>query len=231
MTLNQNLEENIIVNENENMNLDQNQYLEQYGWNQNFEKDFALKLVKYFDLNPQAKYSKMSKGMGSIFNFICAVSCRAELTMLDEPVLGMDITVRRAAYEVLLRDYTEHPRTIILSSHLLEELEGILSEIILIDNGRLVFYKDMDEIGKMAYRVDGPKEKVEDYCADKNIIFSRRGEFDSFTIVTGNLTEQMLFEARKSNIFLSKVGPEDLYQYLTKKNKEGELECLWQKQS
>jgi ABC-2 type transport system ATP-binding protein len=197
----------------------------------NFDKDFALGLIKYFDLNIKLRYSQLSQGMGSIFNFICALSCRAELTMLDEPVLGMDVTVRRAAYEVLLRDYIEHPRTIILSSHLLGELEGILSEIILIDNGSLIFYKDIDEVNQMAYRVDGSKLNVESYCIGKKVIFGRSGEFDNFKIVTGTLTEEMIFGARKNNISLSKVGPEELYLYMTQQNKEGDFECLWQKQS
>ena len=69
-----------------------------------FDSEFADKLMKYFELNGKMKYKSLSQGMGSIFNFLCALSCRTTLTMLDEPVLGMDVTVRKSAYEILLRD-------------------------------------------------------------------------------------------------------------------------------
>lgn len=201
-----------------------------YGFDvmyKNFDKDFALKLVKYFDLTSKMKYKQLSQGMASIFNYICALSTRADLTMLDEPVLGMDITVRKAAYEVLLRDYTEHPRTIIISSHLLAELEGILSEIILIDKGSLVLYKDIDEVREMAYRVDGSRDSIDEYCQDKKILFRKSGEFDNFAIVLEVLTEKAVMEGRQRNISVSKVGAEDVCSYLIQDNKEGELQCLW----
>lgn len=193
----------------------------------NFDENFSLKLLKYFDLNPKAKYNQLSQGMTSVFNFICALSTRAELTMLDEPVLGMDVTVRKAVYEVLLRDYSEHPRTIIVSSHLLSELEGILSEIILIDKGSVLLYKDIDEMRQIAYRVDGRKEDLENFCKDKEILFTKSGEFDSFIIVLGRLTEEMILAAKEVNVILSQVRPEDICVYLTQDDKEDELKCLW----
>lgn len=192
-----------------------------------FDVNFALKLLKYFELNEKQKYKSLSQGMASVFNFICAISTRAELTMLDEPVLGMDITVRRSVYEVLLRDYTENPRTIIISSHLLSELEGILSEIILINKGQLLLYKDIDEMKEIAYRVDGNSDSILNFTRDKKVIYSRTGLFDSFSIVFGNLKDEISI-ATKSNITLSALRPEDLCMYLTQENKEEELKCLWE---
>ena len=75
--------------------------------------------------------------------------------MLDEPVLGMDVTVRKSAYEILLRDFAEHPRTFIISSHLLSEIEGLLSDILLIEKGKLVLHSPIDDVRQSAYRVDG----------------------------------------------------------------------------
>jgi ABC-2 type transport system ATP-binding protein len=149
--------------------------------------------------------------------------------MFDEPVLGMDVTVRKAAYEVLLRDYTEYPRTIIVSSHLLAEIEGILSEIMLIEKGGLVLYKDIDEMREMAYRADGSRESLDKFCAGKEIIFTRNGEFDNFAIISGNASERMLRDAKSAGVDISQVRPEDLYVYLTQENKEDDLKCLWEK--
>ncbi|KAB3529075.1 ATP-binding cassette domain-containing protein [Alkaliphilus serpentinus] len=195
----------------------------------NFDEYFALKLLKFFDINSKDKYIQLSQGMMSTFNFICALATRAELTMLDEPVLGMDITVRKAAYEVLLRDYSEYPRTIIISSHILSELEGMLSEILLINKGKLLFYKDIEEIQQIAYRADGRGDVLKDYCRDKKVLYSKIGEFDSFSIIYGKLTEELIDMTKARNIALSKVRPEDLCGYLTQDHKEDELKCLWKK--
>lgn len=203
-----------------------------YGFKQmysQFDEEFALKLVKYFDLSPKQKYRQLSQGMTSVFNFICGISTRAPLTMLDEPVLGMDVIVRKAVYEVLLRDFNEFPRTIIISSHLLSELEGILSEIILIDQGKLILHENIDDLREMAYRADGNWDSLEAFSRNKNIIYSKKGEMDSYNIISGALTVEEINQAREGNINLSKVRPEDLCLYLTQVNKEDELKCLWKK--
>lgn len=193
-----------------------------------FDKDFALKLLKYFELKPGMKYHQLSQGMASTFNFICGISCRTKLTMFDEPVLGMDVSVRKSIYEVLLRDYTEHPRSIIISSHLISELEGVLSDIILIDNGRLVLYDSIDNIREYAYRVDGARNSLDAFTQGKNVIYTKAGDIGSFSILRGPLSESIINESSQLSLELSQVRVEDLFVYLTKQNKEVELECLWE---
>ncbi|MCL2627923.1 MAG: ABC transporter ATP-binding protein [Oscillospiraceae bacterium] len=193
-----------------------------------FDLEFATKLLEYFGLNPKLKYKQLSQGMASIFNFICGISCRTRLVMLDEPVLGMDVTVRRAAYEVLLREFSENPRLFIVSSHLLSEIEGILSDIILIDNGRLVLFDNIDELRESAYRVEGEKDAVEKFTAGKNVVYTKSG-FSAEAVIYEPLTETVTSEAKELELTISTVRAEDICIYLTKENKEGELECLWQK--
>ncbi len=193
-----------------------------------FDKDFALKLLKYFDLKPGMKYHQLSQGMASTFNFICGLSCRTKLTMFDEPVLGMDVSIRKSIYEVLLRDYAEHPRSIIISSHLISELEGVLGDIILIDDGKLLLHDAIDAIQEYAYRVDGARTGIEAFTRGKDVIYSKSGEIGYFSILRGPITEGILSECRQLSLELSPVRVEDLFVYLTKQNKEVELECLWE---
>lgn len=194
----------------------------------NFDLEFAGKLLNYFDLSPKMKYKNLSQGMMSIFNFICGLSCRADLTMFDEPVLGMDVTVRKAAYEVLLRDYAEHPRTIIISSHQLSEVESILSDILLIDEGKSVLFDNIDELRRIAYRVEGEKVAVDSFGAGKQIIYYKDG-ISCDAVIKETLDDAVCDRARQNGLKISNVRPEDLCVYLTRENKEGELECLWQK--
>jgi len=195
-----------------------------------FDLQFAMKLLDYFVLDPDLKFKNLSQGMASTFNFISGIACRAKLTMFDEPVLGMDVTVRKAVYEVLLREFSEHPRTFIVSSHLLSEIEGILSDIILIDDGKLALYENIDELRQKAYRVEGEKNAIDAFTYGKNIIY-KRGGLSAETVVYEELTEAVSEEAKKQNLTVSAVRAEDLCIYLTVENKEGELECLWQKKN
>jgi len=192
-----------------------------------FDALFADKLMKYFELSEKMKYKSLSQGMGSIFNFLCALSCRARLTMLDEPALGMDVAVRKSAYEILLRDFSEHPRTFIISSHLLSEIEGVLSDILLIEQGKVVMNSPIDEVQESAYRVDGSQSAIEAYTANKNVIARKTSELSCFAVVYEPCTDAVAESAKKAGLLISAVRAEDLCVYLTKPDKEDELECLW----
>ena len=77
------------------------------------------------------KYHQLSQGMASIFNFICGLSCRAKLTMFDEPVLGMDVSVRKSVYEYYY-EIIQNILVTLLSQVICFKIEGVLSEIILL---------------------------------------------------------------------------------------------------
>lgn len=194
-----------------------------------FDLEFSNKLMNYFDLDGNMKYAALSQGMGSIFNFLCALASRCSLTMLDEPVLGMDVTVRKAAYEILLKDYMEYPRTFLISSHLLNELEAILSDILLIDCGTLLFHDSIDEIRHSAYRLDGEASVLKEFCTNKKVIARQFGPMQNFVIIHEPLNESVRKHAHSHSLEISSVSPENLCIYLTKQDKEAELLCLWTK--
>ena len=193
----------------------------------NFDSDFADKLMRYFELSGKMKYKSLSQGMGSIFNFLCALSCRAELTLLDEPVLGMDVTVRKSAYEIMLRDFAEHPRTFIVSSHMLSEIEGVLSDILLIEQGKVVLHDSIDDVRQSAYRIDGSHAAVESFILGKKTIAHKKNGLHAFAVVYEPHTVNIVQLANAQGLTASTVRAEDLCVYLTRQNKEEELECLW----
>jgi ABC-2 type transport system ATP-binding protein len=147
--------------------------------------------------------------------------------MLDEPVLGMDVTVRKSAYEILLRDFTEHPRTFIISSHLLSEIEGTLSDILLIEQGRTVLNCPMDDVRQSAYRVDGNPQAMDGFVSGKKVIARKTSEIGSFAVIYEQYTEAAAESVKRQGLTVSSVKAEDLCVYLTQQNKEGEFECLW----
>ena len=193
----------------------------------NFDSAFAGRLMKYFELSGKMKYKSLSQGMCSIFNFLCALSCRTELTMLDEPVLGMDVTVRKAVYDILLRDFAEFPRTFIISSHLLSEIEGLLSDILLIEEGKAVLHSSIDEVRQSAYRIDGSQADISNFIEGKKTLAVSKSDLSSFAVVYEPYTADAEKSAKSRGLTVSNVRAEDLCVYLTRQNKEEELECLW----
>lgn len=80
-------------------------------------------------------YRKYSRGMKSLLFMIVALCSKAPLTILDEPTLGMDAPNREQFYKILLDEYVKEPRTFIISTHLINEIENLLEEVIIIDQG------------------------------------------------------------------------------------------------
>jgi len=194
-----------------------------------FDRIFAEGLLSYFDLDLEAKYAKLSKGMASTFNFICALACRAPLTMLDEPTLSMDVTVRKAAYEILVREYSEHPRIFIIASHWTSEIEGFLDALLIMDDGKLILHDSIEGMRQSAYQLEGDKAIIAKFAVGKDVIHHQVGETKSIAVVREPASDMLVREAREVDLNLSAVRPEDLYVYLTHENKGGDLECLWQK--
>ena len=98
----------------------------------NWDMRLAIKMFDYFSLNPNQGHASLSKGMKSTFNMIIGISAHCPLTIFDEPTTGMDSAVRKDFYKALLKDYVEIPRTIIISSHHLNEIEDIIEDVLLI---------------------------------------------------------------------------------------------------
>lgn len=192
-----------------------------------FDKEFAEKLLDLFGISKKEKLKHLSQGMVSVVHFVCALSTRAKVTMLDEPFIGIDIEKRKLAYEVMLRDYMEYPRTIIISSHNLAEMEQILSEMVLVHNGNVVFYEDMDTVREMLFRADGEAEQVAVFSGREEVLTSNEGELGAYFIGKGSANSSLAKEAERAGLKITAVAPEDVCVYLTSSRKESDLECLW----
>ncbi len=195
---------------------------------QQFDIEFAKKLLDYFSLSLKKIYGQMSLGETSLFNFICALATRSPLTMLDEPILGMDTTIRSAVYEILLRDYNENPRTFIISSHLLSEIEGLLSDIMLIDKGALVLCKNIDELRSSAYKVEGSGEALDKFLIGRESIFRKNGGLTNYAVINSHCLENDKKEIAELSLTLSAVRPEELCFLLTSENKDSDMDKIWQ---
>lgn len=187
-----------------------------------WDMGIAKGMLQYFSLNPEQNYYKLSKGMKSIFNVILGISSRCSLTIFDEPTAGMDAVARKDFYRALLKDYLQHPRTVILSSHLLQEIEDILEDILLIGEGKKLLHMPVTHLREYALRFGGKSRILEDLTRSREVIHEYRvGEDNSYLVVKNDLTEREHQQARLAGVDITAVTAADLCIYLTAGKKGG----------
>src|SRR6201746_2103618 len=94
-------------------------------------------MLSDFRLPTNRRIKKLSRGQLSAVGVIVGLASRAPLTFFDEPYLGLDAVARQLFYDRLLADYAEHPRTVVLSTHLIDEISNLLENVLVLDHGRL----------------------------------------------------------------------------------------------
>ena len=113
----------------------------------NFDAEKAMRLLKDLDLDINKKISKMSKGMQEKLQLILVMSRNAELYILDEPLGGVDPATRDYILDTILSNFCEGA-SVIISTHLISDIERILDEVIFIDNGEIIITSSADELRK-----------------------------------------------------------------------------------
>lgn len=136
----------------------------------NWDNDYAYSLIKEFQLPLKRRIKKLSRGMHSSVGIVVGLASRAPLTIFDEPYLGLDAVARGLFYDQLIEDYSNYPRTIILSTHLIDEVSRLLEHIILIDKGRILINEDAEELRGSAYSIAGSSSAVQSYIEGKSVI-------------------------------------------------------------
>lgn len=171
---------------------------------------FADELVEMFRLPRNRKIRKLSRGQLSAVAIVVGLASRAPLTFLDEPYLGLDPTARRRFYDVLLRDYTEHPRTILMSTHLIGEVEGFFEQVLVIDDGRLLVDAAAEDVADLAFTVSGPAGAVESATGDQQVLETHRIGGLASAVVLGAPDAGMRRRAAESGLEVGEVGLQDL---------------------
>lgn len=137
-----------------------------------FDIDRAMELSKRFGLSLNKKVKSLSTGYGTIFKLITALSVNVPYVLLDEPVLGLDANHRDLFYKVLIETYSENPATYIVSTHLIEEVSGIIEDVVIINEGRIIRNEPRESLLSKYYCVTGQISDVDDFVRDKKVISS-----------------------------------------------------------
>jgi ABC-2 type transport system ATP-binding protein len=130
------------------------------GVHPRFDREKALRYLAITKLKPSMKVKSMSKGMIVQLHLALVMAIDAKLLVLDEPTLGLDIIYRKQFYQNLLEDYFDEQKTIIITTHQVEEVEHILTDLMFIRDGKIVLAASMDEVGERYTEVMVPHDKV-----------------------------------------------------------------------
>ena len=150
---------------------------------ENWDSAFAERLIDDFRLPLNRRIKKLSRGQLSSIGVIVGLASRAPLTFFDEPYLGLDAVARQIFYDRLLEDYGRHPRTVILSTHLIDEVSNLLEHVLVIDNGTIIIDEDAEDLRGSATTVVGPKSAVESFVRAHEVLHREGvGGFASVTI-------------------------------------------------
>ncbi len=185
-----------------------------------WDREYAFALTEAFRVPLSRRMKALSRGMLSATGIIVGLASRAPLTIFDEPYLGLDAVARGIFYDRLLEDYAEHPRTVILSTHLIDEVSRLLEHILVLDQGRLVLDEEAEVLRGRAFTVVGPATRVDTYTSDKELLACEPfGGLVSATIMgNGNMEDRK--HAASLGLELAPVSLQQLIVHLTSETSE-----------
>lgn len=145
-----------------------------FEWTKNFYPDFdmeyARKLADIFELNINKNVKSLSTGYNSIFKVIIALSVNTPYVLFDEPVLGLDANHRDVFYRLLIEKYSNSPSTIVISTHLIEEVSTVIEDVIIINKGSIIKNESREDLLSQGYTISGKASSVDSFIVDKNVI-------------------------------------------------------------
>lgn len=188
-----------------------------------WDDKFAAALLEEFQL-PTGRYvKKLSRGMLSALGVIIGLASRADLTLFDEPYLGLDAVARQLFYDRLLADYTEHPRTVLLSTHLIDEVSDLIEHVLLIDRGRIVVDEDADTLRWKMVTLSGPAAAVDKITENHDELYRERIGSLARSTFRGPFDAADRALAQSLGLEIAPVSLQQLIVRLTKLNKQTTL--------
>lgn len=182
---------------------------------ENWDAEFAAQLIEDFRLPVKRRIKKLSRGQLSAVGIIVGLASRAPLTFFDEPYLGLDAVARQLFYDRLLQDFAEHPRTVVLSTHLIDEVANLLEHVIVIDEGRILIDEDAETLRASATTVAGTRAAVDAFTAGRQVLH-RDGIGGLASVTVGMLDADERREAADAGLELSGVSLQQLIVRMTK---------------
>ena len=138
--------------------------------NPSYDYEFALEMMERFELDGKKKFRHLSLGMKTMVSTMICLASSKSVVLLDEPVLGFDAVMRMEFYDMLTESFRRHPRIIVVSTHIIEEIARTIQKLIIIDKGRICFFDTLQSVEAKAFSVSGLQKDVEAAVGNRNVI-------------------------------------------------------------
>ncbi|MHA7967455.1 ATP-binding cassette domain-containing protein [Paenibacillus sp. CAU 1782] len=183
----------------------------------NWDSEIANRLVETYEIPLNKQLQTFSRGMKSMFGVTLGLASRAPITIFDESYLGMDAPSRYIFYDELLASYMASPRSIILSTHLIEEVASLFEELLIVDGGKLLLHENAETFKSRGMLVTGPAMLVEEFASGQKVLGERNlGTLKSVTVY-GSVSEERCRKAIADGLELGPVDIQDLFVHMTQK--------------
>lgn len=181
------------------------------NWDQEFAEDLAAK----FQMDVEQKYDKLSHGMQTVVGIIKGLASRAPITIFDEPTTGLDAAHRELFYSMLLEDYGNYPRTIILSTHLVEEVAHVVEDVLILKEGEVIVQSTVEDLLQQGHYISGRKDKVDEFIINKNVVHQEVFGNKEIVVIWGELSEEDYHFVVSEGLELEGASLQKLFIYIT----------------
>ena len=186
------------------------------GWlREGWDADYAAELAELFSLPLNKNAGALSHGLRSALGIVIGLASRAPVTMFDETYLGLDAPSRYKFYDALLAEAMAHPRTLIVSTHLIEEVSSLFEEVLILDEGRLMLHEDAESLRGAGSAVTGDAEIVDRFVAGMRVLGEKSLGRTKSAMVYGELDDSQHRQAVRSGLELQPIAMQDLFVHLT----------------
>ncbi|NLL70422.1 MAG: ABC transporter ATP-binding protein [Epulopiscium sp.] len=184
-------------------------------WDHQLEK----KLREKFKIKNKT-LEKLSKGQEAAVNILIGLCSNAKITLFDEAYVGLDAPSRAYFFQLLRESFEKNPRVIILSTHFIEEIEGLLEEIILINEGNLVVHEEKDKILENAYSIIGKGEEAYKIIKGKNILKEEKMGRFSVIHLFDKITNEEINQLRTAGLDVNTMSLQNWFIHMINNNDE-----------
>lgn len=184
------------------------------GW----DDSKATSLLKKFNLPANKRYKHLSRGMQSQLGIVKGLASKAPVTLFDEPTLGLDADMREAFYELIIEECSEQERTMILSTHLIDESANLFENITLLEHGLITMHQDIDSFLEHAYYLQGDSHVLQPLFQDTRALHVESLAGTTIVAWYGELTAERA-RLERQGIKITPLPLQKLFVYLTRKGK------------
>ncbi len=179
-----------------------------------WDEEYAKRLVELFGMDIKKRISSLSKGMISMVTIVMALASKAPITILDEPVAGLDVIAREQFYKLLLEDYAQTQRTFLVSTHILDEAANVFEEVIFLDNGKILEQGNTDELVSQFHYISGKAEDVDNAICGLQVL-SEETMGRSKTVVVRCGAEALAALSQQPSVDISGMNLQKVFVALT----------------